>query len=42
MNTRHIYEVCRPLRIFGGVYAKDTYIQTVKQEDFWFGQKKWF
>ena len=32
MNTRHIYEVCRPVKIFGGVYAKDTYIKTVKQE----------
>ena len=32
MNTRHIYEVCKPVNIFGGVYAKDTYIKTVKQE----------
>lgn len=32
MNTRHIYEVCRPVNIFGGVYAKDTYIKTAKQE----------
>ena len=32
MNTWHIYEVCKPVKIFGGVYAKDTYIKTVKQE----------
>ena len=27
----HIYYVCRPVEIFGGVYAKDTYIQALRQ-----------
>ena len=31
MSTRHIYDVCKPIRMFGGVYAKDTYDQAVKQ-----------
>ena len=31
MNTRHIYDVCKPIKVFGGVYAKDTYKQAAKQ-----------
>ena len=31
MNTRHMYDVCKSSKVFGGVYAKDTYKQVPKQ-----------
>ena len=31
MNTRHMYDVCKSSKVFGGVYAKDTYKQAPKQ-----------
>ena len=49
-NLTRCLEACRPVRIFDGLYAKDTYIQTVKQEKLyvvntdpsWAPGKKWF
>ena len=31
MNTADIYKVCKSNKVFGGVYAKDTYRQVPKQ-----------
>ena len=52
MNTRNIYEVCRPVRIFGGVYARTGQLQTdsetgeainvVNPDPLWAPGEHWF
>ena len=32
MNTSEIYKACGSIRVFGGVYAKDTFLQASKQK----------
>ena len=42
MNTADIYKVCKSNKVFGGVYAKDTYTYVINTDPSWSPGEHWF